>query len=326
MDSYEVVMRTIKFEGPDRLPYNFGGIGETDFFGVGYVPGMTRISEEKSLDEWGCLWKSWGQGLIGEPIGHPIEDWSQFDSYKWPDPDDPQRYAHIEDRLKQAGDKFVLAGIDGILRRARFARGFPNLMVDLCLEPDKAMALIEGVLDFMLRVLENYSQFEGIHGISMPEDWGTQTQSFIRPAMFTELFPPIYKRLFDAVHSHGWIMRMHSDGKINDLIGDFIDCGLDVIELEQPRALGIEEIGRRYRGKICFEGSIDIQATLPTADRELIRREARELIQNWATPQGGFIGVCYHGSDLGISDETLKVALEAFREYGDVWKRQGGSL
>lgn len=63
---------------------------------------------------------------------------------------------------------------------------------------------------------------------------------------------------------------MHSDGKINDLIEKFIDCGLDVLaDYCQPRLLGIEEIGRRYRG-LYFEVSCDIQATLPKVDKKLI--------------------------------------------------------
>ena len=49
---------------------------------------------------------------------------------------------------------------------------------------------------------------------------------------------------------HAW---MHSCGHVNDIVGEWIDCGLDVVNLQQPRNLGIEEIGARYRGKICFE-------------------------------------------------------------------------
>jgi uroporphyrinogen-III decarboxylase len=274
----------------------------------------TPISETEEIDEWGCTWRKWGDGLIGEPVGHPLLNWDMLREYAWPDMDDPKRYAAVPARVEQAGDKYVIAGIDGILRRARFMRGFSDLMQDFYLEPEKVHALLEKLLDLTLQILRHYSEFPGIHGITMPEDWGTQTQPFLRTPMFREFFTPIYKRLFDAVHSYGWTFRMHSDGKINDLIEEFISCGLDVVELEQPRSLGIEEIGRRYRGRICLEGCVDIQATLPRLDRQAIHDEARLLVKEWATPKGGFIGVCYHGKDIGVPDEMLQVALDAFRE------------
>lgn len=315
MNSFEVVSRAITFKRPERIPCNFGAIGHSDFLGVSRAYPTTKLSEQEEVDEWGCIWRKWRQKeLIGEPVGHPLENWDSFKKFAWPDPDNPELYANVEAQLQKAGDRFVLAGIDGILRRARFLRGFTNLMMDFYLHPKRVKELIEKILEFSLKVLHNYSKFKGIHGISMPEDWGTQTQPFVRLPMLREFFGSVYQKLFETVHSYGWIMRMHSDGKINDLIEEFIDCGLDVIELEQPQALGIEEIGRRYRGRICFEGSIDIQATLPTENEELIRKEAKELIENWSTPEGGFIAVCYHGSDIGVSNDVLKVALEAFEQ------------
>jgi uroporphyrinogen-III decarboxylase len=276
-------------------------------------------SEGEEMDEWGCRWKKWGKGLIGEPVGHPLDDWETLKEFAWPEMDAPVRYAHIEPEIENAGDKYVQAGIDGILRRARFLRGFASLMQDFYLEPAKVHELLEGLLDITLRILRRYHQFDGIHGISMPEDWGTQTQPFVKTPMFREFFTPIYKRLIDTIHSYGWTLRMHSDGRINDLIEEYIACGLDIVELEQPRALGIEEIGRRYRGRICLEGSIDIQATLPRLDPQAIREEARQLVNEWATPEGGLIAVCYHGPDIGVPDELIKVAFEAFQEFG--WRK-----
>ena len=73
---------------------------------------------------------------------------------------------------------------------------------------------------------------------------------------------------------------MHSDGKINIYMDDFIDAGVDIIGLEQPVVVGIKEISR-YKGKVCFEGSVDTQFSLPTDDYDLIRREAKEILENW---------------------------------------------
>ena len=56
-------------------------------------------------------------------------------------------------------------------------------------------------------------------------------------------------------------------GKVNEIVECYIQAGAHVVNLQQPRALGIEEMGRLYRGRIAFESLCDIQATLPTGDK-----------------------------------------------------------
>jgi len=113
---------------------------------------------------------------------------------------------------------------------------------------------------------------------------------------------------------------MHTCGKVNEIIGDLIDMGLDVISLQQPRVLGIEEIGRRFRGHICFESLCDIQRTLPCEGPKQIRDEAKLLLKHWATGKGGFILSDYReGEAIGVEVQRRKVMLEAFQKL-DPWK------
>jgi hypothetical protein len=98
--------------------------------------------------------------------------------------------------------------------------------------------------------------------------------------------------------------------------------------------VGIEEIGRRYAGKICFTGGCDNQKTLPFGTREEIREEARLLLKHWATPQGGFIGPgcsmieARGGTALeqyGLPLQSVLAMLEAFREF-DPYRQDRGPL
>jgi uroporphyrinogen-III decarboxylase len=108
-------------------------------------------------------------------------------------------------------------------------------------------------------------------------------------------------------------MWLHSCGHVNDVVGEWIDCGLDVVNLQQPRNLGIEEMGRRYRGRICFQSLCDIQATLPFGTDEEVRAEAALLLDHWATPEGGFILSDYgDGEAIGVPIGKKRVMLEAF--------------
>ena len=126
--------------------------------------------------------------------------------------------------------------------------------------------------------------------------------------------------LFRSAHACEMDIRFHTDGRINDILPDLVELGVDIINIHQPRLVGIDEVSEIAQGKICFEAAVDIQATLPTGNKELIENEVKELIEKWATPEGGFIGVEYgYLGAIGVTKESMLYALECFEKYGQ-WK------
>ena len=102
---------------------------------------------------------------------------------------------------------------------------------------------------------------------------------------------------------------------------EFIDVELDVVNIQSPHILGIEEISKRYRGRITFWCSVDIQETLPFSSRKEIENEAKTLINMWGTSEGGFIAGDYGWTTedhiaIGVGKKRVRYALEAFRKYG----------
>ena len=179
--------------------------------------------------------------------------------------------------------------------------------------------MAERLADYQIGIIEeDYRLGKGrLHCNDTTDDWGTQNNLMISPDIFREIFKPQYKRIFDKAHECGMDIRFHTDGKINDILEDLIELGADIINIHQPNLVGIDEISKIGQGRICFEASVDIQDTLPTGDREKIEREAKELIEKWGTPKGGFIGVEYGYLDaIGITKETMLFELECFEKYG----------
>ncbi len=200
-----------------------------------------------------------------------------------------------------------------------FLYGMSNLLVAMYEEPKKVHELAERVIEIPIGVAKEIGKrFRGrIHGFTTTDDWGTQQSAFMQIPMWREFFKDGYTRLFQAVHEAGMHMWMHSCGHINDVIEEWIDCGVDVVNLQQPRNLGIEEIGRRYRGRVCFSSLCDIQATLPFGTDEEVREEARLLLEQWATPDGGFILSDYgNGDAIGVPLPRKHVMLEEFLRLG----------
>jgi uroporphyrinogen decarboxylase len=328
MSSYEVVRRAIEWDGPERLPLHF--LLNTEPSDVVHVNwnslGVGDRNLRETCDEWGCLWVRSGLENMGQVKGHPLADWSALDYYRWPDPDNPAFYEGMEERFTGTQEKYVLTGIFMLLFERMWAlHGFQNTLVDLYLERDWMEMLANRIVEFDLGIIQNISQrFPGrIHGLIFSDDWGTQQALMVSPQLWREFFKPRYRRIFGAIRGAGWHVWMHSDGKINAILDDLIEIGLDVIQLLQPQVVGIEEIGQHFRGRICIESQCDIQHTLPLKGAKEIQEEARLILEHWTTPQGGFILSIddEDEADLNIPPEKTRTMLDAFLE-ADPWHRQ----
>lgn len=329
MSSYEVIRRAIEFDNPERLPLLFPTMEICDTHGVGWNqigPGDASLHE--TVDEWGCLWVRSEMANMGQVKGHPLADWRSLSHFDWPDPNNPAFFKDMEERFTGSEDKYVVTGIFMLLfERMHALHGFENTLTDLYSERERIEMLADRIEEFDLGVIENIARrFPGrIHGFSFSDDWGTERATFVKPELWDEFFKPRYQRIFDAVHKAGWHVWMHSCGKINAIMESLIEIGLDVINLQQPRVLGIEEIGRRFRGHICFDSMCDIQHTLPFKGKEAIREEAELLLEHWATPKGGFIFSDYgDGQAIGIETEKKQMMLDAFLA-ADPWQKKKNS-
>ncbi len=317
--------RAVEFRYPDRLPMEFGSMGVQDTHWVSWnQKGTGDRRKKEDVDEWGCLWVRTEKENMGQVKGHPLEDWSRLDSFKWPDPDNPAFYEGMEKRFEGGEGKYIKTGLFMLLfERMHSLRGFENTLMDLYLEREKVEMLADRIVEYDIGIIKNISsRFPGmIDALDFSDDWGTELSTFISPALWDEFFKPRYRKIFDAAKEAGWHIWMHSCGKINGIIESLISIGVNVLNLQQPRALGIEEIGRQFAGRVCFSTTCDIQHTLPFKGEEEIREEARLLVEQWGTEKGGLVIADYgDGNAIGVPLEKKRVMFNAFVEF-DRWKR-----
>ena len=324
MSSYEIVRRAIEFKRPERLPIWFDAFGISDFHSVKWNQiGVGDKRLRSSTDEWGCGWARSEVTNMGQVKVHPLADRNLRATFQWPDPDNPAFYRGMGDRFTGSTGKYVITNIFMLLfERMQALIGYENTMVGLYQEREWIEELADRIVEFDLGIIRNISRcFPGaIDGLGFTDDWGTQQALIINPRLWNEFFKPRYQRIFNAIHAAGWHVWMHSCGKVNAILEGLIEVGVDIIELQQPRTLGIEEIGQKYRGRICFASLCDIQHTLPFKSDDEIRAEAKLLLEQWAAPEGGFILIDYgDGNAIGVDLEKKRVMLDAFLEF-DPWK------
>jgi hypothetical protein len=312
MTSREIVSRAIHFRNPPRLPVTMGcfGVDDTGWIGT-KVPDAWKPSVPGE-DEWGCVWEKTGVANMGQVKGSPLIDSSKLATYRPPDYSDPERYVDTGSDLDKhdRDGKYIISFIFMVLfERMHSLHGFENTLIDLYENRPAMEAMADMIADTHVTLVREMSRrFPGrIQGWHMTDDWGTQTAAFVGFDLWMDFFFPRYKRVFDAMHEAGCDVWVHSCGKINEIIEGYIRAGVNVVNLQQPRALGIREIGERYRGRIAFQSLSDIQATLPTGNRPQVTEDVEQLMAHWASPAGGFIFSDY-GDDagIGVTDRGIK--------------------
>lgn len=336
MNGLEIIRKNINFDKPERVGLRFNSLGFSDVFRIflqpskDFIPLNTCSAMDKKIrtqpgqkDDWGCKWEAVGdisKDDMGQVIDPPLKDISEISSFAFPDPYNPERFNGLDEALDKSDEKFVqLNSPFCLFERMHFLRGFETALEDLAIRPEIAENLLDKIINFQIGIAEMAGKIGNgrIHCFDTTDDWGTQTNLFISPKMWKAFFKPRYKKLIDVIHKNGMVIRFHSDGKINSILGDLVEIGVDIINIHQPLLMGINEISASFRGKVCFEVSVDIQKTLPGNNKEEIEDQVKKLINQWATPSGGLIGVEYrYGQAIGISRQALEWELEAFQKYG----------
>ena len=320
MTRKEVVKRAIHFQSPPYAPLMYYGtdrIAKSDavMLGVQEMYG----GEDGRVTEWGFNWAETGMefklGVVKDPA---ITDWDQLDSYVPLQAGRPGRFDAAQEIMRQHPDKYYIAAVilSGFTIMS-FVRGFENFMMDMLVERenvDKLADIVFGAEEELIRECAK----AGFDAICLADDWGTQTSLLISRELIQEIFMPRYKKQIELAHSLGLDVIMHCCGHIIDIIGDFIDIGLDALNPGQPRLNGLDAMSEQFRGKICFACPIGYQSTAIQGTVQDIYDEVRDYVDKLGTDKGGFMGfvASFNGIySLGAPEENARAVEKAFEKY-----------
>jgi len=327
MQRREIVRRAVEFDRPPRLPFWQDVVADVpnDVCDCWEMDRAKRgwFFDRPGVDDWGCGWAATEIRNMGQVVHHPLEDWGRLDSYRPPNPRDPFYFERIAETLADAGDRYVVVTCHfNLIERLHMLHGFSQTLADFHLEPAKIEKLLDMILAFKIELFDELHRRFGarIDGLFCTDDWGTQKGTFISGTMFEDFFLERYRLLVRHVHDFGWHFMLHSCGRINDFVPYFIGVGVDVLNMQQPQVYGLEELGRQFAGKVCFLTTADIQATMPSGDHEKIRREVRQLVERWSTPDGGLIVFNYGFPEaIGATQEATELMFREFAAMMDHW-------
>jgi uroporphyrinogen decarboxylase len=334
MTGRERVRRALQLGSPDRAPrdlwalpgiemYRQAELGDvlarfpSDFDGPDVTYGISEHASGTpnivgtSVDDWGCPFTVLEPGVVGEVKAPPLADWGAFRHFKPPDEILAGADFGRVNASCAATDRFVKAGTTiRPWERMQFLRGTENLMMDLAWGVREVYELRDLVHEFFLRELDLWTATD-VDGISFMDDWGTQKALLISPTMWREFYKPLYAEYCRRIHAAGKFVFFHSDGHTVDIIPDLIEVGVDALNT-QLFCMDIEEIGRRFRGRITFWGELDRQWILPLGTVEDVRAAVHRVRAALDDGRGGVIAECEWG--IGTPKENIEAVYEAWME------------
>lgn len=246
-----------------------------------------------------------------------VDTLQKLDAYAYPDPDWFD-YSALRQTCDQYPDKAVIIGHEGPFQIVTFLMEMDEFFMLMVDEPEVAKAILDRMVDFEL---EYYRRcFEAAPGkidILRPhDDYGTQISMLFSAPMWREFFRENTKRLTELAHRYGAFYQQHSCGAVGELIPEFIECGVDVLEpLQKVRGLEVETLARLYGGKIAFHGGVDTQGLLPFGTAEQVRTQTERIIRTLGA-NGGYILMASQSFESDVPLENIEAVYAADRTGG----------
>jgi uroporphyrinogen decarboxylase len=260
-------------------------------------------------------------------VYHPLMDVDsagELEKYEFPEMNDEEiAFAGKEaKRLYEETDKAICGQFYGsVFETGQMYWGYENFFVYLATEPELMEAYFRRRTDCFLRDLERYLEAVGsyIQVINFWEDLGTQSSLLVSPELYRKMVKPYHAKLFGYVRKHYPSVKvlLHSCGAIFDLIPDFLEIGVQVLNPVQITAAGMDpaRLKKTFGKELVFwGGGVDTQHTLNSGTPEQVRRMAQEMLGIFA-PGGGYVFSQVHNVESNVPAENLLAAFETAKNF-----------
>ncbi len=270
-----------------------------DIAGVG--PDYTGSDLKPGWDMWGVRRDpvSYGSGHYNEISHYPLAGATTVDdiaAHAWPSVEWFD-YSVMPERIVAARaerDYCLMASNGNVFECSWYMRGFEQMLLDVAISPELAHEILQRVTDFWV---EHFTRLLAaskgeIDLVFTADDVGGQEGLLMSLGMWEEFIKPHHERLNRTIHEFGAKVIYHSDGAVMDAVPGLIDMGIDVLQALQFDAKGMdaEMLKTEYGDRLCFEGGVSVQSTLPFGTPEEVENEVRERIDVLGRDGGYILG------------------------------------
>jgi uroporphyrinogen decarboxylase len=293
---------------------------------IRYVhPGYMGPPLPANVDIWGVRRKpvSYGLSSYDEIEYYPLataKNPADLLKVPWPNPvwfD----YEALNTSISTAnadGEHCLMISNGNIFETSWYMRGFEQIFVDLIENPELVHLLFERVTNFYIAHFTRLLQVANgrVDLAFTADDIGGQHGLLMSLGMWEQFLKPYHDRLNKAIHEYGVKVIYHSDGAVQKAVPGLIDMGIDVLQALQFSADGMDpgDLKSSFGDRLCFEGGVSVQTTLPFGSPEDVRRESERLIQVLGA-NGGYILGPSHAIQAGTPPENVLAMFETALNY-----------
>jgi uroporphyrinogen decarboxylase len=253
------------------------------------------------------MWAEHGQGVICDEDSIEAFPWPKADSFS---------YDTVERLGKLLPDgAMAIINVGYIFTAPWMLMGLEPFCISLATGDGVAQKVIERVGKIQKQVVENLVQFDCVGAIRMPDDLGYTTGVMISPRLLREYIFPWDKQIGDVVKQAGLMYLYHSDGRLYDVMDDLVDCGFCAIHPCEPASMDIAELKRKYHGRLCVCGNIDLDSTLTLGTPADVEEEVKMRIRTLA-PGGGYCCGASNSVPEYVPFDNYIAMIETVKKYG----------
>ncbi len=245
--------------------------------------------------------------FIYHPLKHiPLEE------YSWPQVRREDFDAVLRTRRKYE-DYCLYGGVTHLWEEAWKLLGFSETMVALFKNP----VIVKRILDNLHKIRMEQARLlceARIDVLVDGDDVGMQKSMMLPPKIWRTFLKPYYSELIKLCHRKGVFFLFHSDGWIKPIIKDLIEIGVDILNPVQPEAMDPASLHEEYGDKLCFDGTLSIQRTIPFGTPKDV---AEEVISRLKTI--GYTGLILgpsHAIQPEAPPENIVAIYETALKYG----------
>ncbi len=275
-------------------------------WGVGYIP--TNSKDPRHSHLLGFVYPMRNLRTVKELKGYPFSDYEA-----------EYRHEYLEENVEEIHKKSLCAtgGLAmTIFEVAWQLTGMGKLFLDFAENRPFAKYLLDRITEMRKFQIRRLTE-AGVDHIHLGDDIGTQQGMIMSPEMWREWFKERMRSIISAAKriNPEVIISYHSDGKVEEVIPELIEIGIEVLNPVQPECMDPAKLKRKYGDQLAFWGTVGTQSTMPLATPEEVERVVRERIET-VGKDGGLLIAPTHVLEPEVSWENILAFFKGVDEFG----------
>lgn len=307
MTGKERILKTLRFEEPDRPPhFEVMFELEQEAFGMQFP----------DRNDWAGAGASRKEQMVGScmEIYEKIVETYGWDGlavfWPWSDPDG------VVAAKRTFGEEILIGSIVG--QTVWSIEGMTDWMqfsLDLVERPEQ---IHEVAKQKSATAMETFDKLidAGADFIHLVNDVAFNAGPFISPAQFAEFITPYLFEQVAHIKTRGAIPFVHTDGNIMPVLDDYLSLGAACFQSVDPMAgMDIAEVKKKCHGRMALMGNVQC-SLLQDGPKAAIRESALYCLEH-AAPGGGYIFGTSNSIFPGMPLENYEYMLDVFRAFNE---------